>query len=176
MAGKSKSRKDKGSAAKSPPPSDTADAIALLEADHREVESLFAQIKEVPDKEKRALVLAVCTALKIHARLEEDLFYPAALAATGESGLLQEAQVEHASAKDLIAQIETGFPGEPLYDARLTVLAEYVRHHVGEEEEELFPRCRKAGMDVAALGEALLQRKRELALGLMVSNPIPALN
>lgn len=164
----------------SPPKSDETpapDAIALLEADHREVEELFAQFEDAAnDGEKQAIANAICIALKVHARLEEDLFYPAALEASGETGLLLEAQVEHASARDLIAQIETGAPGEPLFDARVTVLGEYVDHHVAEEEGELFPACRKSGMDLAALGEQMRRRKQELMNGLEVSNPVSALS
>jgi hypothetical protein len=153
------------------------DAIALLEADHREVDELFARFEDAGDNagEKRALANAICAALKVHARIEEDLFYPAALVATGADDLLKEAQVEHCSAKDLIAQIEAGAPGEPLFDARVTVLGEYVRHHVEEEEDELFPLCRESDMDLPALGAAMLRRKMELTKGVTVPNPVLAL-
>lgn len=150
----------------------TVDAITVLEQDHRAVEDLFARFKSAEaDADKRALAIAICTALKVHARLEEDLFYPAA-AGVVAADLLQEAQVEHASAKDLISQIETGAPGEPLFDARLKVLCEYVSHHVEEEEGEIFPRCRKGALDLDALGRQLLARKQELSLGLTMSNPV----
>lgn len=155
---------------------DGADAIALLEADHRRVETLFEQFEGASgDTQKRAIANAICVALKVHARLEEDLFYPAAAAAVADRSLIEEAEVEHASARDLIAQIETGAPGEALFDARVKVLAEYVAHHVAEEEGGLFPQCRKAGLDLAALGEALARRKQELMTGFKVSNPALAL-
>lgn len=148
------------------------DAVALLEQDHRTVEELFAKFEQAKgDAEKRQLVIAICIALKVHARLEEDLFYPAAAKAV-DADLLKEAQVEHLSAKDLISQIETGAPGEPLFDARVKVLSEYVAHHVKEEEGEIFPRCRKSGLDLEALGRQLAFRKQELSLGLVMSNPV----
>lgn len=157
-------------------PAAAADAIALLEQDHREVADLFARYETAKgDGAKREIVNAICTALKVHARVEEDLFYPAAFAATKAAGLLQEAQVEHASAKDLIAQIEASSPGQPLFDARVKVLGEYIAHHVAEEEGELFPLCRKSKLDLAALGARMAARKQELMLGLTVSNPVLAL-
>jgi hypothetical protein len=140
------------------------------------VEELFSKYEEAQgDAEKRRLVITICTALKVHTRLEEDLFYPAASRAV-DADLLQEAQVEHASAKDLISQIETGAPGEPLFDARVKVLSEYVGHHVREEEGEIFPRCRKSELDLDALGQQLAFRKQELSLGLTMSNPVQGLD
>lgn len=154
-----------------------ADAIALLEADHREVEALFQQFEEARgDANKRDLAVAICVALKVHARLEEELFYPAAYGALEDKSLIEEAQVEHASAKDLIAQIEAGAPGEAFYEARVKVLAEYIEHHVTEEEGEIFPQCRKSRMDLDRLGAVLALRKQELMAGFVVSNPILALS
>lgn len=158
--------------AKAPP----GDAIALLTADHREVARLFAKFESAAgDATKREIANAICVALKVHARLEEELFYPAAYAAIADKGLLEEAQVEHASAKDLIAQIEAGAPGEAFYEARVKVLAEYIDHHVAEEENEIFPQCRKGKLDLEALGALLALRKQELLAGFVVSNPILAL-
>jgi hemerythrin superfamily protein len=155
----------------------SADAIAMLEADHRAVEQLFADFeKATGDAQKRQLANAICVALKVHARLEEELFYPAAYEVLEDKSLIDEAQVEHASAKDLIAQIESGAPGEAFFDARVTVLAEYVDHHVTEEEEELFPKCRKSKMDLARLGQIMTLRKQELLAGFEVSNPVLALS
>lgn len=157
--------------------SDGADAIALLEAEHREVEELFERFETAKgDAEKRELAIAICVALKVHARLEEELFYPAAYAAIGDKSLIDEAQVEHASAKDLIAQIESGAPGEAFYDARVKVLGEYIDHHVTEEEDEIFPQCRKSKIDLAALGAVMALRKQELMTGFTVSNPVLALS
>lgn len=152
------------------------DAVALLEADHREVEQLFDRFDAAAgDAMKRDLAIAICVALKVHARLEEELFYPAAYAVLDDKSLIEEAQVEHASAKDLIAQIEAGAPGEAFYDARVKVLAEYIDHHVAEEENEIFPQCRDSKMDLGALGAKLAMRKQELMTGFLVSNPILAL-
>lgn len=157
--------------------SDIVDAIALLEADHREVEELFAQFEDATgDAQKRELAIAICTALKVHARLEEELFYPAAYEAVGDKSLIEEAQVEHASAKDLIAQIEAGAPGEAFFDARVKVLSEYIDHHVTEEENQIFPQCRKSKLDLAALGAVMAMRKQELMTGFLVSNPVLALS
>jgi hemerythrin superfamily protein len=156
---------------------DATDAIALLEADHREVEKLFEEFEAATgDAQKRDLAIAVCVALKVHARLEEELFYPAAYPALDDKSLLDEAQVEHASAKDLIAQIEAGAPGEAFYNARVKVLAEYIDHHVTEEENEIFPQCRKSKLDLAALGAVMAMRKQELMTGFTVSNPVLALS
>jgi hemerythrin superfamily protein len=154
-----------------------ADAIAILEADHREVERLFDKFEAAEgDANKRDLANAICVALKVHARLEEELFYPAAYVVLGDKSLIDEAQVEHASAKDLIAQIEAGAPGEPFYDARVKVLAEYIDHHVTEEEEEIFPQCRSSKMDLDRLGAVMALRKQELMAGFLVSNPVLALS
>ena len=154
-----------------------ADAIAILEADHRQVERLFEQFEASEgDSTKRDLAISICAALKVHARLEEELFYPAAYEVLGDKSLITEAQVEHASAKDLIAQIEAGAPGEAFYDARVNVLAEYTSHHVSEEEQEIFPQCRRSKMDLVGLGATMALRKRELTAGFAVSNPVLALS
>lgn len=140
------------------------DAIALLKADHREVKKMFQEFEKTEgDAEKQALASNICAALKVHTQIEEEIFYPAAYDVLEEDDLLDEAEVEHASAKDLIAQIEGSSPSEPLYDAKVKVLGEYIDHHVQEEEKELFPECRDSGMDLKALGEQLRARKAELA-------------
>jgi hemerythrin superfamily protein len=104
----------------------------------------------------------ICVALKVHAQIEEELLYPLARDKTGDTDLVDEAVVEHMGAKTLIAQIEATRPGQPLYDARIRVLGEQVRHHVREEEGELFPKVREAGVDLDALGARLAARKAEL--------------
>ena len=142
---------------------DASDATALLEADHREVEALFEAYDSAgSDTDKKAVADSICLALKVHAQIEEELFYPAARDATGDTDLLDEATVEHQGAKTLVAQIEASAPGQPLYDAQIRVLEEQVRHHVGEEEGELFPQARESGLDLAALGARLAARKAEL--------------
>jgi len=139
------------------------DAIALLKADHREVKAMFDQFEKADDEaEKTALALQICRALTVHAQIEEEIFYPAAYEAIDDDDLLDEAEVEHASAKDLIAQIEASNPSEPLFDAKIKVLGEYVQHHVDEEEKELFPECRSSDMDLKGLGEQLRARKEQL--------------
>lgn len=140
-----------------------ADAIKLLKADHKEVKGWFADYEKTDDDaRKQALADQICKALTVHAQIEEEIFYPAAYDALDDDDLLDEAEVEHASAKDLIAQIEASKVGEPLFDAKVTVLGEYIDHHVEEEESELFPECRDSDMDLKALGEALATRKAEL--------------
>ncbi len=142
----------------------TEDAIALLKADHREVKAMFDQYEKTEsDKEKEALARKICRALTVHAQIEEEIFYPAAYEALDDDDLLDEAEVEHASAKDLIAQIEASSPSEPLFDAKVKVLGEYVDHHVQEEEKEMFPECRASDMDLKALGEQLRARKKEIS-------------
>ena len=139
------------------------DAIALLKADHREVKAMFTQYdKTEDDAEKADLARKICSALTVHAQIEEEIFYPAAYEAIEDDDLLDEAEVEHASAKDLIAQIEAGSPSEPLFDAKVKVLGEYINHHVDEEEGELFPECRQSKMDLKALGDQMKVRKLEL--------------
>jgi len=141
------------------------DAVALLKADHREVKKMFQAFEKTEsDDEKVALASRICAALKLHTQIEEEIFYPAAYDALEDDDLLDEAEVEHASAKDLIAQIEASSPAEPLYDAKVKVLGEYVDHHVQEEEKELFPECRDSDMDLKALGEQMRQRKEELTV------------
>lgn len=144
-------------------PGEPADAIALLKADHREVLGWFDAYEDAKDDAAKASLSArICQALKVHSRIEEEIFYPAARKATGDEDLLDEAQVEHAAAKDLIDQIEAMQVGDPLYDAKVQVLGEQIRHHAGEEEAELFPEARRANMDLKALGARLQARKQEL--------------
>ena len=103
--------------------------------------------------------------LKAHTRIEEELFYPAARAAGVDADKLDEAKVEHASAKDLIAQVEAGNPDDDLYDAKMTVLREYIQHHVVEEQTEMFPQCRRKGMDLVGLRTELEARKASILPG-----------
>jgi hypothetical protein len=143
------------------------DAIAQLEADHREVDGYFEQYEALTsDSEKKALANKICLALKVHTQIEEELFYPPARKETGDGDLLDEAVVEHAGAKNLIAEIEAMMPGQPLYDAKVKVLGEQVRHHIEEEETELFPEVRETDIDLEALGSKLATRKAELMASL----------
>ena len=160
----------KKSAAKKPASGARAartDATVLLQRDHADVKKLFRQYEklahqEADGQERQALAMQICQMLTVHATIEEEIFYPAAREAEVEEDLLDEAEVEHASAKDLIAQIQSMSPDDELYDAKVTVLGEYVDHHVEEEENEMFPKCRRAKMDLAGLAEQLADRKAEL--------------
>jgi hypothetical protein len=110
--------------------------------------------------DKQALAQQICAELTLHAEVEEQIFYPATREAIDDDDMLNEAEVEHASAKDLIAQIESGDPSDPLWDAKVSVLGEYVDHHVQEEEEEMFRKARKAKMDLEALGQQIAAMKQ----------------
>lgn len=140
-----------------------ADAIKLLKEDHKQVKSWFEEFDKSEDNaKKQELANQICMALTVHAQIEEEIFYPAAYEALDDDDLLDEAEIEHASAKALIAEIQASTAGEPLFDARVTVLGEYIDHHVQEEEKELFPECRSSKMDLAALGLQLAKRKAEV--------------
>jgi len=138
-------------------------AIDLLEQDHREVEAYFDEFEGLRDDEaKDALARKICMALTVHTQIEEEVFYPQAREAIEDDDLLDEALVEHDGAKKLIAEIEEMEAGEELFDAKVKVLGEMIRHHVEEEEEELFPEVEKSEMDLEAVGKQLAQRKAEL--------------
>lgn len=144
-------------------PRRAANAITLLKADHTAVQELFDKYEKTRSADRKAaLAEQICNELKVHTQVEEEIFYPAARAAIRDQDLLDEATVEHASAKELIAQIENGKPGDDLFDAKVKVLGEYVKHHVKEEQNELFPKVRKTKVDLEALGEKLQARKNEL--------------
>ena len=148
--------------------SDTGtNAVEILKQDHDEVEKLFDQYEDAKDENnaelKAEIVAAVCKALTIHAQIEEELFYPALRRQEEDaSDLVDEAAVEHQTLKNLVAELRDATPGDDLYDAKVKVLSEYVKHHVKEEEGEMFPMARKADIDLDALGKKLLQRKGEL--------------
>jgi hemerythrin-like domain-containing protein len=149
-------------------PTPTLDAIVMLREDHKRVSALFRAYgrdhDDLSTAEKSSLVARICHELILHATIEEEIFYPAAREALGFTGgeLLDKAEVEHATARDLIRQLLDASPDTSHYDAKVKVLAEYIRHHVGEEQDRMFPRCRKAGMDLCALGLALAERRAEL--------------
>ena len=140
------------------------DAIALLKADHRQVEERFDEFEKAKDdKRKQTLAKQICAALKVHAQIEEEIFYPAFLEATNDEDMHHEAEIEHTGAKRLIADIESK-PSDDYFDARVTVLSEMIKHHVKEEEqpEGMFAKARKSELDLVELGEQLQARKREL--------------
>ncbi len=143
------------------------DAVKLLRADHAEVKKLFVQYgklvkAEAPDAARSACAAEICRKLTVHATIEEEIFYPAARDALGEKAdLVDEADIEHATAKDLIAQLEGSDPADDHYDAKVKVLGEYIDHHVQEEQDEMFPKL-KGKLDMAMLGEQLQERKHDL--------------
>ena len=142
------------------------DAIKLLTDDHAKVKKLFREYEKLTKKEdqegKEELAQQICKELTIHAQLEEEIFYPAAREAIKDDDLLNEALVEHSSAKDLISEIKSMKIEDPMYDAVVTVLGEYVNHHVQEEEEKMFPKVQKSKMDLEGIGNEIAERKEEL--------------
>ncbi len=151
-------------------PSSTPNAITLLKQDHKAVSELADQFERARPPRKKQIATAICQALTVHATIEEELFYPAVREVADEEleGMLNEALVEHASVKDLVSQIEAllgGQDDESMFEAKVKVLTEYVKHHVREEEREMFPLVRDADLDLKALGEQLARRKAELEEG-----------
>lgn len=144
------------------------DAIALLKADHAAVKELFEQFSVLAEakapalRKKEMIAQKICKELTVHAQIEEEIFYPAIRAAIDDHLLLDEADVEHASCKLLIEQIESMNPADDQYDAKVVVLGEYIEHHVKEEHGEMFPKARKADLDLDALGAAISERKKQL--------------
>ena len=141
------------------------DAIALLKADHRQVEAWFSQFsKSKNPQKKRQLASQICDALTVHTTIEEEIFYPAFIEATDDKATHHEAVVEHAGAKDLIEQIQGMSPTDDYFEAKVTVLSEMIKHHVKEEEQPggMFAEAKKSGMDLRALGGELAARKDEL--------------
>ena len=144
-------------------PAASKDAIALLKADHEAVSHLFAEYEKTRSvANKKALVADICTSLSVHAQIEEEIFYPAVKAALKDKLMVPEAIVEQATLKALIGQLEGIEPDGEMYDARVKVLAEYVKHHVKEEHTEMFPKAKASSLDMAELGARLAARKDEL--------------
>ena len=139
-------------------------AVSLLKKDHREVEAMFDEYEQLEDEaEKLALFQQIATALKVHTQIEEEIFYPAERGEV-EDDMLDEAQVEHDGAKKLIAEIEKMQPGDELYDAKVKVLGEYIKHHVKEEEQPggIFAQAKKGEQDLEVMGKELKSRKETL--------------
>ena len=140
-------------------------AFDVLEQDHREVEEWFDEYDELKDSDeddKADLAKKICFALKVHAQIEEEIFYPRAREASQNNDLIDEALVEHSTVKNLIGEIEAMEVGDELYDAKVRVLGEMVKQHIKEEEEELFPELQSTKMDLDAVGKELAERKQEL--------------
>lgn len=153
------------------------DAIALLKGDHRQVEDLFKRFEEADDSELGAIAERTCQLLSVHAQIEEELLYPAAKRAFEEEediDLVIEAAVEHATAKDLIAKIEAMTPRDEEFKATMTVLSEYIKHHVKEEEKEMFPKLRQTELDLKELGGKLADRKHSLMEQMSIEEEAPA--
>ena len=144
------------------------DILQLLTAEHREVKALFQhyhRLAEAGGKGDERMLLAsqICVALALHTQVEEEILYPAAREVmTRDEDIVDEAYVEHAGAKTLIAQLKTMTSDQPLFDARVKVLGEYIDHHVKEEESNFFPKLRKSSLDFEAMGEQIAQRKKQL--------------
>jgi hemerythrin superfamily protein len=147
-------------------PAQPKDAIAMLKADHKKVSDLFEQFDKTRSAtRKKAIVAEICTELTVHTTLEEEIFYPAVKAALKDKELVPEANVEHASVKDLIAQVEGVEPDGEMYDARVRVMGEFVKHHVKEEQNEMFPKAQKTRLDMVDLRDRMMARKNELMAG-----------
>jgi len=145
--------------------SKNASAIDMLKEDHAKVKKAFKEFENMDRSDTEAcrqVVKTVCEDLKVHTTLEEEIFYPAVRAAIEDEDIMNEAAVEHETAKMLIEQLENTGPDDPQYFATFTVLGEYVMHHVKEEEGEMFPQAKKAELDLDALGEQMKARKEEL--------------
>ena len=138
------------------------DAIALLKQDHRTVEQLFEQFEETEDGEGIPIAQRVCQLLTIHAQIEEEIFYPAVKQTLEDEELVPEALVEHGSLKALIAQVEGVNPEGEMFDAKIKVMCEFVKHHVKEEQNEMFPKAQKTRLDMNELGVQLAERKEQL--------------
>jgi hemerythrin superfamily protein len=146
------------------------DACDLLDTDHKNVKKMFKEYDALMEsrgktvaKKKMDLAHTICKELTAHAQVEEEIFYPAVRAAIKDTDLLAEAEVEHASAKDLIAQIEAATEVDEKFDAKVTVLGEYIDHHVKEERNEMFPKARAARkLDLVAMRDQIAARKEEL--------------
>lgn len=147
------------------------DACDLLDADHKAVKKMFKEFEELTESrgntrdKKRRLAERICLELTVHAQIEEEIFYPAIRKAIKDDLMMNEAEVEHMSAKDLIAQIESMDASDPMFDAKVTVLGEYIDHHVKEERNEMFPKARATKVDLVKMRGALEARKEELMGG-----------
>jgi hemerythrin superfamily protein len=149
--------------AKKAAPSKAMDATTMLRADHKLVSGLFAEYEKTSSAaKKKKLVAEICKELSVHAQVEEEIFYPAVKRALKDKTLIPEAIVEQATMKALIAEVQGIDPHGEMYDAKIKVLSEYVKHHVKEEHSEMFPKAKSTSLDLFALGALLAARKAEL--------------
>lgn len=138
-------------------------ALELLKADHEAVAEMFAEYEQTHTaSKKKKLAADICNALTVHAQVEEEIFYPEVKAALKDKSLVPEAAVEHAVIKDLIAQIEGDQEGGEMYDATVKVLSEYVKHHIKEEQGELFRKVKQSSLDLSELGARMAERFDDL--------------
>jgi hemerythrin superfamily protein len=142
-------------------------AITMLKQDHEAVSGLVEKYERgksrLSSQRKQQMAKQICRMLTIHATIEEELFYPAAREQVrGLDDMLDEAEIEHSTVKELIQTVESSAPDDELYDARIKVIGEYVKHHVKEEQNEIFPKVRKSKLDLEDLGEQMLARRQEL--------------
>jgi hemerythrin superfamily protein len=141
------------------------DAVAMLKADHRQVKEWFAEFEKArSSKVKQSLATSICTALTVHATIEEEIFYPSFLKATKDKNKHHDAAVEHDGAKKLIAEIQESNPSDDYFDSKVHVLSEMIKHHVKEEEQPggMFSEAKDSKMDLAAIGQQMAVRKSEL--------------
>ena len=142
-----------------------AGALEMLKEDHAKVQKAFKEFEKMDREDTetmKQLVQTVCEDLKVHTTLEEEIFYPAVREAIEDEDIMNEAAVEHETAKMLIDQLENMGPDDPNFHATFTVLGEYVKHHIKEEESEMFPQAKKADLDFEDLAQRMTERKREL--------------
>ena len=143
-----------------------SDAIKLLIDDHNKVKKMFKEFEKIgknnAEKEKEALATQICKELTVHAQLEEKIFYPAVREGIDDDALMNEAMVEHAEAKGLIAQIQAMQASNPMYDALMTVLGENIAHHIEEEQKSMFPKVKKLKLNLEELGREMAERKEKL--------------
>ncbi len=148
-------------------------ALDLLIDDHKNVRKLFKEYEKIHEKataeDKQELAEQICNEFLMHADIEEQIFYPAVREAIKDEELIDEAEVEHQTARDLIGQIQAMTPDDALYDAKVRVLGEYVEHHVEEEETEMFPKAKKAKLDLDGLGQQMAQAKEAARTGFMAA-------
>lgn len=156
----------------------STDAITLLRADHDKVKKMFREFeklhKDGSDDDAEMLAKEICNELTIHTTIEEEIFYPEVRAALEDDDMMDEAEVEHASAKDLVAQIRAMSASDDKFAAKVTVLGELIDHHVKEEHDEMFPKARKTEIDMSALGADMQSRKKELMAEMGVDEDAPA--
>ena len=140
------------------------DALDLLADEHERIAQLFARFDKLASNgpRKASLVERICEEIELHSRIEEEIFYPSVRAAIDDDALMDEAAVEHEQAKSMVTQLHALRPGDFRYDAKVSVLSEYIRHHVDHEEREIFPRARRMTLDFVALARALKARRRQL--------------